>query len=47
MGALGGVVMVGGDTAWPGVDPTDPQYALDLKETTGRAPAEAPHHHAH
>jgi len=47
MGALGGVIMVGDKQKWPGVDPTDPQYALDVKGTTGKAPGEAHEHHAH
>ncbi|MHB1168324.1 MAG: hypothetical protein ACYC28_03485 [Longimicrobiales bacterium] len=30
MGAVGGVVLVDRSAAWPGVDPQDPQYALDV-----------------
>lgn len=36
MGALGGVVLVDRDAAWPGIDPEDPQYVRDV-ETTLRA----------
>ncbi len=31
MGAAGGIVLVDRDAAWPGVDPADPQYALDVE----------------
>ncbi|MBC8088962.1 MAG: hypothetical protein H7Z40_16985 [Phycisphaerae bacterium] len=31
MGAMGGVVLVGGDTKWPTVDPRDPEYRMDLR----------------
>ncbi|MEO7998071.1 MAG: hypothetical protein ABI852_11535 [Gemmatimonadaceae bacterium] len=30
MGTLGGVVMVGGGTKWPSVDPKSPEYKLDI-----------------
>ncbi len=33
MGALGGIIMVDRDAAWPGVDPEDPEYALDVQTT--------------
>jgi hypothetical protein len=31
MGTLGGVVLVGGGTKWPVVDPNDPDYKKDLR----------------
>lgn len=31
MGALGGVVLVGGGTQWPKVDPNDPEYRMDVR----------------
>ena len=31
MGTLGGVVLVGGGTKWPAVDPNDPDYKKDLR----------------
>lgn len=30
MGAVGGIVLVGRNAPWPGVDPADPEYALDV-----------------
>lgn len=37
MGALGGVVLVDRRAAWPGVDPEDSQYALDVQTTLDRS----------
>jgi len=31
MGAVGGIVLVDRDAPWPGVDPADPQYVLDVE----------------
>lgn len=31
MGTMGGVVLVGGGTKWPGVDPHDPEFKMDLR----------------
>jgi hypothetical protein len=37
MGALGGIVLVDRDAAWPGIDPEDAQYVLDVRTTLERS----------